>query len=62
MSEKKICLRAVMASRDGRSVWSGEYACSICGLRFLPDAVDPAKLTREFEMHAAEHSSGTDKQ
>jgi hypothetical protein len=62
MREKKICLRALMSTRDGRSVWSGEYICSICGQRFLPDAADPAKLTRDFEAHATEHSNGADEQ
>lgn len=55
MREEKICLRAVMTTRDGKSVWSGEYACSICGRRFVPDASGPAKLTQDFEIHAAEH-------
>ena len=62
MREKKICLRAVMIPRDGKSVWSGEYACSICGRRFLPDAADPAKLTRDFETHATEHSDSVGEQ
>jgi hypothetical protein len=51
MSDKKVCLRAVMASREGKSVWTGEYACSICGLRFHPDATDPAKLSLDFSKH-----------
>ena len=42
MLAKKICLRAVMTYRDGKSIWTGEYACSICGLRFRPDPTDPA--------------------
>jgi len=62
MPDKKICLRAVMTARDGRSVWSGEYACSICGRRFLPDATDSAKLTLDFDTHATEHSGVADKQ
>ena len=62
MREKKICLRAVMIPRNGRSVWSGEYACSICGRRFLPDSTDPAKLTQDFETHATEHSPAAGKQ
>jgi len=56
MPEKKICLRAVMAGREGKSVWTGEYACSICGQRFHPDANDPAKLTFDFSKHAVQHS------
>jgi hypothetical protein len=51
----------VMIARDGKSVWSGEYACSICGRRFLPDAANPAKLTQDFEKHAAQHSAFTGK-
>jgi len=57
MPDKKICLRAVMTSREGKSVWSGEYACSICGQRFHPDATDPAKLTDDFSKHSAQHPS-----
>jgi hypothetical protein len=62
MREEKICLRAVMTARDGKSVWSGEYACSVCGRRFLPDVTDPAKLTLDFEAHASEHTGGLAKQ
>jgi hypothetical protein len=40
-----------MTNRDGKSVWSGEYACSVCGLRFQPDPKDPAKLTLDFSIH-----------
>ena len=62
MPEKKICLRAVMAGRGGKSVWTGEYACSICGQHFHPDASDPAKLTDDFSKHAVQHSAVTGKQ
>jgi hypothetical protein len=55
MRTKKICLRAVMISREGKSTWSGEYACSICGQRFHPDPHDPAELSREFETHKQKH-------
>jgi hypothetical protein len=55
MPLKKICLKAVMGSRDGKSIWTGEYACSICGLRFHPDPTDPAKLSHEFETHKDQH-------
>jgi hypothetical protein len=55
MPDKKICLKAVMTSREGRSVWSGEYACSICGLRFHPDPANPAKLSNEFSIHRELH-------
>jgi hypothetical protein len=59
MPGKKICLRAVMASRDGKSVWTGEYACSICGLRFRPDPSDPAKLSLDFSKHQDQHPAAT---
>ncbi|HTC65112.1 MAG TPA: hypothetical protein VK709_19890 [Candidatus Saccharimonadales bacterium] len=55
MKTKKICLKAVMTNREGKSVWSGEYACSVCGLRFHPDPNDPARLTQDFEIHRDEH-------
>ena len=61
MRAKKICLRAVMAIREGKRVWSGEYACSICGLRFRPDPTDPAKLSLDFSVHQEQHSVTTDK-
>jgi hypothetical protein len=57
MLAKKICLRAVMAIREGKRVWSGEYACSICGLRFRPDPIDPAKLSLDFSIHQEQHSA-----
>jgi hypothetical protein len=47
----------VMVARDGKSCWSGEYRCSICGARFRPDPGDAARLTREFAEHEArEHA------
>ncbi len=55
MKTKKVCLKAVMTSRDGESVWSGEYFCSVCGLRFHPDPKNPARLTLDFEIHRDEH-------
>jgi hypothetical protein len=61
MPAKKICLRAVMAIREGKRVWSGEYACSICGMRFRPDPTDPAKLSLDFSVHQEQHSVTTDK-
>jgi len=61
MPEKKVCLRAVISIREGKSVWAGEYACSICGQRFHPDATDPAKPTFEFSKHSAQHSDATGK-
>jgi len=60
MAGEKVCLKAVMIARDGRSCWSGEYRCSVCGQKFRPDPADAAKLTREFETHAGrEHPSET---
>ncbi|HLJ24199.1 MAG TPA: hypothetical protein VKT71_08845 [Candidatus Acidoferrales bacterium] len=54
---RKICLKAVMVARDGKSCWSGEYRCSICGARFRPDPGDATKLTRDFAEHEArEHA------
>jgi len=53
MNTTKLCLRAVMVVRDGKSCWSGEYRCSVCDLRFRPDPGDAARLTREFEEHVS---------
>jgi hypothetical protein len=61
MLAKKICLRAVMTNRDGKRVWTGEYACSICGLRFRPDPADPAKLSFDFSAHKDQHPVTLDK-
>lgn len=55
MTAKKVCLRAVMTDHEGKRIWAGEYACSICGQRFHPDAKDPVKLTLDFSKHAAQH-------
>jgi hypothetical protein len=55
MLAKKVCLRAVMINREGKSTWSGEYACSICGQRFHPHASEPAKLSNDFETHKQQH-------
>jgi hypothetical protein len=57
MLGQKICLRAVMDIREGKRVWSGEYACSICGLRFRPDPSDPAKLSLDFSIHQEQHTA-----
>jgi hypothetical protein len=57
MPDEKICLKAVMTSREGRRVWSGEYACSICGQRFYPDPADPARLTANFSIHKEKHEA-----
>jgi hypothetical protein len=60
MRTKKLCLKAVMTSREGKSVWSGEYACSICGLRFQPDPKGPAKLTLDFSIHSEQHPAAVE--
>ncbi len=44
-----------MTVREGKRVWTGEYACSICGLRFRPDPTDLAKLSRDFSKHQEQH-------
>jgi hypothetical protein len=48
-----------MASREGKLVWTGDYGCSICGLRFRPDPTDPAKLSLDFSAHKDQHNIGT---
>ena len=60
MLAKKVCLRAVMTNREGKSVWTGEYACSVCGERFRPDPTDPGRLLRDFEMHKDQHLAAKD--
>jgi hypothetical protein len=60
MPPKKICLRAVMTNREGKSTWTGEYACSICGLRFRPDPGDPGRLSLDFSKHKDLHSAQTE--
>ena len=62
MPAEKVCLRAVMAVREGKRIWTGEYACSICGLRFRPDPADPAdraKLSLDFSKHKDQHPTAT---
>jgi uncharacterized C2H2 Zn-finger protein len=51
MTIEKVCLKAVMVSRDGRTHWAGEYRCSACGVIFRPDSKDATRLAREFENH-----------
>ena len=61
MPAEKVCLRAVMRNREGKRVWTGEYACSICGLRFRPDPTDPSKLSFDFATHRDQnHASASD--
>lgn len=50
-----------MTNREGKRIWTGEYACSICGLRFRPDPADPGKLSREFSTHKDQHPAETGK-
>jgi hypothetical protein len=57
---KKVCLRAVMTNREGKRMWTGDYACSICGLRFRPDPADPGKLSLEFSRHKDQHPAAAD--
>jgi len=59
MAVQKVCLKAVMTNWEGRRIWTGEYACSICGLRFRPDPVDRAKLSLEFAIHKDQHPAPT---
>jgi hypothetical protein len=60
MPDKKVHLRAVMTVRDGKSVWTGSYACSVCDLRFRPDPNDPARLSVEFAKHLEEQHSAVE--
>jgi hypothetical protein len=55
MPGEKVCLRAVMTNREGKRIWTGEYACSLCGLCFRPDPTDPKKLSLDFSAHKGEH-------
>jgi hypothetical protein len=48
-----------MSSQEGKRIWTGDYACSICGLRFRPDPTDPAKLSLDFAAHRDQHGDGT---
>ena len=57
MPDKKVCLRAVMTSLGGKRIWTGDYACSICGLRFRPDPTHPGKLSLDFSMHKERHTA-----
>jgi hypothetical protein len=59
MPAEKICLRAAMTNREDKRIWTGEYACSICGLRFRPDPTDPSKLLLDFATHKDHHPAPT---
>jgi hypothetical protein len=48
-----------MTNREGKYIWTGEYACSICGLRFRPDPIDPNKLSLDFSIHQEHHTAAT---
>jgi hypothetical protein len=49
-----------MTDRNGKRIWTGEYACSICGQRFRPDPADAGKLFREFSAHKDDHAAATE--
>ena len=51
-----------MTDREGKCIWTGDYACSICGLRFRPDSTDPGKLSLDFSTHKNQHPAATGKQ
>jgi hypothetical protein len=61
MRVQKVCLKAVMANREGKTIWTGEYVCSICGQRFRPDPTDPGKLFLDFSIHKCQHPAATGK-
>ena len=61
MPAEKASLRAVMTHREGKRIWTGEYACSVCGQRFRPDPTDPGKLSLDFSIHKDEHLVATGK-
>jgi len=48
-----------MTNREGKRVWAGEYACSICRQRFRPDPTDPGKLSLDFQIHKDQHLAAT---
>ena len=50
-----------MANREGKTIWTGEYVCSICGQRFRPDPTDPGKLFLDFSIHKCQHPAATGK-
>jgi len=60
MPVERVFLKAVMTNREGKRVWTGEYACSSCGLRFRPDPSDPGKLFLDFSIHKDQHAVATD--
>lgn len=58
MAAKRAFLKAIMGTRNGKRVWTGDYECSECGDRFRPDTTDLGKLSREFGSHAlARHNT-----
>ena len=60
MRDEKVYLRAVMTVREGKRVWAGSYACSVCDLRFRPDPNDPSRLSVEFAKHKQEQHSAAE--
>jgi hypothetical protein len=50
-----------MTNREDKRIWTGYYACSICGLRFRPDQTDPSKLSLDFSTHKDQHLAATSK-
>jgi hypothetical protein len=55
MTDTRVRLKAVMESRNGRTIWTGVYECSACGHVFRPDLNDKGKLLEEFEAHKQDH-------
>jgi hypothetical protein len=58
VKSEKVCLKAIMVSRDGKRCWSGEYKCSACGALFRPDPSDASGLSREFADHQQSQHAG----
>ena len=54
MTAKRVFLKAIMATRNGKRFWTGEYVCSGCSLQFRPDPIDNAKLPDDFARHVLE--------
>jgi hypothetical protein len=50
-----------MTNQESQRMWTGEYACSICGQRFRPDPTDPGKLSLDFSKHKDQHLAATGK-
>jgi hypothetical protein len=61
MRAERAYLTAAMTNRNGKTVCSGEYACSICDLRFRADQEDAGKLSREYEANKEQHHGANGK-